>query len=111
MQSEAITIQVTPQAATAYRAASEEDRRKLDLLVSLQIVEFFTSGESLKEAMDAMSREAAAAGLTPEMLDSTLFNFLSGHIGTVAGTGEAFSENCGERFAEGLSAKRERERL
>jgi hypothetical protein len=37
MKTDSITVHVTPQAATAYRAASEKDRRKLDLLVSLQL--------------------------------------------------------------------------
>ena len=72
MQTETITVHVTPQAATAYRAASEEDRRKLDLLVSLQLSEFSRSNDSLATVMDAMSQEAASSGLTPEILDSIL---------------------------------------
>jgi hypothetical protein len=72
MNTETITVHVTPQAATAYRGASEEDRRKLDLLVSLQLTEFSKSDESLATVMDAMSQEAANAGLTPEILDSIL---------------------------------------
>jgi hypothetical protein len=72
MQTETITVHVTPQAATAYRAASEEDRRKLDLLVSLQLTEFSKSNDSLAAVMDAMSKEAANAGLTPEGLESIL---------------------------------------
>ncbi len=35
----------------------------------------------------------------------TLFDFLQGYVGTVAGTSEALSENCGRRFAEGLAEK------
>jgi hypothetical protein len=72
MQTEAITVHETPQAATAYRAASEEDRRKLDLLVSLQLAEYSRSNDSLAAVMDAMSKEAANAGLTPEGLESIL---------------------------------------
>jgi hypothetical protein len=72
MNTETITVHVTPQAATAYRAASEDDRRKLDLLVSLQLTEFARSSDSLAAVMDAMSQEAANAGLTPEILDSIL---------------------------------------
>ena len=72
MNTETITVHVTPQAATAYRAASEEDRHKLDLLVSLQLTEFSQSNDSLTTVMDAMSQEAASAGLTPEVLDSIL---------------------------------------
>jgi hypothetical protein len=110
MKTEAITIQVTPKAAMAYRSASEEDRRKLDLLISLQLTEDLKSGWSLEKVMDDMSQEAAA-GLTPEMLNSSLFDFLSRYIGTVEGTGETMSENCGERFATGLSAKRDQGHL
>jgi hypothetical protein len=72
MSTETITVHVSPQAATAYRAASEEERRRLDLLVSLQLTEVLRSGESLEKVMDDMGREAAAAGLTPEALDSII---------------------------------------
>jgi len=72
MNTETITVHVSPQAATAYRAASADERRKLDLLVSLQLTGLASSGDSLEKVMDDMSQEAAAAGLTPEMLDSIL---------------------------------------
>jgi hypothetical protein len=72
MRTETITVHVTPQAATACCAASEDDRRKLDLLVSLQLTEFSQSNDSLTTVMDAMGQEAANAGLTPEILDSIL---------------------------------------
>ncbi len=72
MKAETITIRVTPQAAVVYRSASDEERRKLDLLVSLQLTGLSKSNESLGTAIDAMSREAADAGLTPEILDSIL---------------------------------------
>ena len=72
MKTETITIRVTPQAAVVYRSASDEERRKLDLLVSLQLTGLSKSNESLETAIDAMSQEAAAAGLTPEILDSIL---------------------------------------
>jgi hypothetical protein len=41
----------------------------------------------------------------------TLFDFLSGHVGTVNGTTEALSEDCGQRFAQGLVEKQQRERM
>ena len=72
MNAETISIQVSPEVAKAYRAASEKDRRKLDLFVTLQLTEFLGSSESLEEVMGDMSREAAATGLTPEFLDSVL---------------------------------------
>jgi hypothetical protein len=43
MKSETIAVHVTPQVATAYRSASEEDRRRLELLVSLQLSESLKS--------------------------------------------------------------------
>ena len=72
MKTETITVHVSPQAATAYRTASADERRKLDLLVSLQLSGLVRSGDSLEKVMDDISREAAATGLTPEILDSIL---------------------------------------
>ena len=67
-----ITIHVESGVADAFRSASEEDRRKMDLLVSLQLNEFVQSPPSLEEAMKAMSDEARRNDLTPEILDSIL---------------------------------------
>ena len=72
MKIEEITMHVTPEAAQAYRAASDENRRKMDLLVSFQLTEFLRSPESLEEVMEEMSREAQQRGLTPAILDSIL---------------------------------------
>ena len=70
----------------------------------------------------ALTEEAQRRGTTPELLvldslrtlfvpipaleeltceDATLSDFLAGYIGTVEGSREAFSDNCGQRFAEG----------
>ena len=72
MNTESITIQVSQEVARAYLAASEEDRRKLDLLASVQLAEYLKSSDSLQEIMGDTSREAVAAGLTPELVDSSL---------------------------------------
>jgi len=40
--------------------------------------------------------------LPPEDKEPSLFDFLSAHIGVIDGTTEALSENCGQRFSEGL---------
>jgi hypothetical protein len=78
-----------------------------------------------------LAEEARKQGTTPELLAvdclrklftpsptvekpaeaKTLFDFLSGYIGTVNGTTEALSENCGQRFAQGLIEKQQRGRL
>jgi len=72
MITDEITVHVHSDLARAYKAASEADRRKIDLLVSLQLTEFMQSPQSLDEAMNTMSREARRNGLTPEILDSIL---------------------------------------
>jgi hypothetical protein len=75
-------------------------------------------------------KQAEKLGTTPELLaleslrrmyskqipdgdsgsSDTLFDFLAGHIGTVSGSTEAFSVNCGERFVEGLLEKQQQNR-
>jgi len=60
MKTDAITINVTPEIAKAYCTASDEERRKMNLLANLQLAEFLKSPESLEEIMDEMSREARA---------------------------------------------------
>lgn len=72
MKTDAITIHVDYEVAKAYKAASEEDRRKMDLLAGFQLAEFQHSPESLEKVMDDMGREAHERGLTPEILDSIL---------------------------------------
>lgn len=67
-----ITIQVDSEAASAYRAASEEQRRKFDLLLSLRLNEVTRPGASLSDVMREISLKAQARGLAPEMLESIL---------------------------------------
>jgi Flp pilus assembly protein TadB len=72
MQTEEITIRVDPEAAQAYRTAPEEERRKLDLLLSLRLQDALRPGGSLKELMRDISRKAQERGLTPEVLEAIL---------------------------------------
>ena len=72
MRSQEITIHVKPGAADAYHSASEEERRKLDLLLSLKLSEATESRRSLKDVMREISRNARKRGLTPETLESLL---------------------------------------
>ena len=67
-----ITVSVDPDVASAYRSASDEDRRKLDLLVNLQLRDATRSKTSLKDIMLEISRNAQQRGLTPEILQSIL---------------------------------------
>ncbi len=63
-------------------------------------------------ALECLRKHFVAAAVTGQRTDGeTLFDFLSGHIGTVDGTTEALSERCGERFAEGMVEKHQRGRL
>ena len=43
--------------------------------------------------------------------EESLFDFLAGYIGTLSGSTEALSENCGQRFADGLLEKQQRGHL
>ncbi len=80
---------------------------------------------------DAIAEEAARLGVAPETVavdglrrlftrpqnasnqsePGSLFDSLAGHIGSVAGRLEAFSERCGDRFADAMVEKYERGRL
>lgn len=80
------------------------------------------------EVEGPLAEEARKQGITPERLavdclrklftpspvvgkpgeGESLFDFLSGYVGTVSGTTEALSENCGQRFAQGLVEKQQR---
>ncbi len=70
VKTEQITIHVDPEAARAYREASEEERRKLDLLLSLRLHDATRRDVSLKEVMRNISRNAQMRGLTPELLEA-----------------------------------------
>ena len=72
MTTEEITIRVDRAAALAFKSASAEERRKLEVILSIRLQEAFYPDTSLQEVMDDMSREAQARGLTPEILQSLL---------------------------------------
>jgi len=67
VQTQEITIHVTPEAASIYKSASEQERRKLDALLSLRLSEVSRPSRSLKEIMREASREARKRGLTEEI--------------------------------------------
>jgi len=56
-------------------------------------------------ALDAL-RERFAPETRPAPGNATWLDGLGDGIGAVAGSNEAWSERCDERFAEGLSAER-----
>ena len=69
---EQITVSVDPEVAKRYRSASDNERRKLDLLVNLRLLDATESGKSLRNTVQEISRSAQRHGLTPELLQTIL---------------------------------------
>jgi hypothetical protein len=69
---ETIAIKVTPEAAKAFRSASDAERRKMELLLSLRLLEAAESRQSLEEIMRSISKSAKARGLTEKKLKEIL---------------------------------------
>lgn len=61
-------------------------------------------------ALETLRREFVSTTSVEGQTESTLHDFLDGYVGTVNGSSDAFSERCGERFAEGLVEPERRER-
>ena len=73
METTPITIEVDAAAAKIYAAATPEEQRGIQVLLSLRLQDL-TDGPArpLREVIDEMSRRAAERGLTPEILESLL---------------------------------------
>ena len=69
---ERITVSVDSDVASIYRSASDEERRKLDLLINLRLRDATESRKSLRDIMSEVSRNSQRRGLTQEMLQSIL---------------------------------------
>jgi hypothetical protein len=67
-----ISVQVTPEAARVYRKASAAKRKKMELLLSMRLLEAASSRKSLETVMREISRSAQERGLTPEILEELL---------------------------------------
>lgn len=72
METKLITIRVNAEIARIFEAASEEQRRKFEALVSLKLSDATRNTRSLEEVMSEISRNARSRGLTPEILESIL---------------------------------------
>lgn len=72
MDTREITIKVDAKAADGYAAASAEERKKIDLLLSLRLSQVTGPSESLEQIMRETSAEARARGLTERELDELL---------------------------------------
>ena len=74
METTPITIEVDAAAAKIYAAATPEEQRGIQVLLSLRLQDL-TAGppaRPLREVMDEIGAEAEARGLTPEILESIL---------------------------------------
>ena len=72
MPTKTISIRVSDRAARAYAAASPEDKRKLDALVSMRLTEATRPNRSLEQVMSDISRKAQERGLTLDQLEEML---------------------------------------
>ena len=72
MPTQQITIHVTPEAAGVYESASEEERRKLDALLSLRLTEGRQTCRPIEEIMRDATAEAREHGLTEDALNEIL---------------------------------------
>lgn len=72
MAVEQISVNVDSEVADFWRGATDQERRKLELLVNLRLREATRSAGSLKNVMREIGESAQARGLTPEILDEIL---------------------------------------
>jgi hypothetical protein len=63
---EKIVVQVDPEAARVYREASPELRAKMNMLISLQILDAEKHPLSVRDLMDLISTKAKDRGLTEQ---------------------------------------------
>jgi len=72
MSTQVISIRVDAEAAKVFRSLSEEDRRRLEAILSIRLIGTTQRSESLEAVMQEISNRAKARGLTPEILNSLL---------------------------------------
>lgn len=73
MNTQPITIEVEAETAQRYFTATDEQRKKIDALLSLRLGEIVRSTRPLEKVMSEMSRHAQERGLTPAILDQILW--------------------------------------
>jgi hypothetical protein len=72
MATREISIRVSDRAAQVYEQASDEERRRLDALLSMRLTETGRTTRPLEAIMSDIAREAKARGLTEEKLQELL---------------------------------------
>ncbi len=72
METKEITIRINAEFAHVFETASEEQRHKMEVLLSLKLGEVMRQKKPLEEIMSEISCKAQERSLTPEMLDALL---------------------------------------
>ena len=72
MDTEVINIRVDAETARTFNSLSEEDRRKIEALLSIRLNDVSRRAESLDAVMKEISDKAKARGLNSEILKSLL---------------------------------------
>ena len=72
MDTEVINIRVDAESAKTFKSLPEEDRRKIEALLSIRLSDVSRSVESLDAVMKEIADKAKTRGLTPEILKSLL---------------------------------------
>ncbi|MCA9962635.1 MAG: hypothetical protein KC423_00270 [Anaerolineales bacterium] len=67
-----LEIQLEEDVVQLYKTASSEQKGKMQLLINLWLREFDPMAHSLSQVMDEISDNAAARGMTTELLESLL---------------------------------------
>ena len=72
MDTEVINIRVDAETAKTFKSLPEEDRRKIEALLSIRLSDVSRNAESLDVVMKEIAEKAKARGLNPEILKSLL---------------------------------------
>jgi hypothetical protein len=72
METKLITVRVNTEAADIFESAPEDQRRKIEALLSLKLTQATRDKRTLEEVMSEISQKAQDRGLTPEILESIL---------------------------------------
>ena len=72
MTTKSITVRVNAEAAHIFETASEDEKLKIEALLSLKLIQATRERRTLEEVMSEISQKAQKRGLTPEILDSIL---------------------------------------
>jgi hypothetical protein len=73
METREIKIRVNAEVARMFETVSEEQRRKMEALLSLKLSNLTHQKRSLEDIMSDISQKAKERGLTPKILNS-IFN-------------------------------------